>query len=245
MNETYKDSVYTKLRAGETFAEQGKLHRASERIYFCTDGQISATSCAHAGYGFVLMRQQEVSKAQSEFEQELRLNPGCNLAKLGLAAHTPEARGHGGCIEGSVKLYGIQIEAFYRKTCHCCAMSLSEDQREQLLRMAQGEPGSSRRKMLPPPMSTPNDGSPYRNPEGGANSFYLSGQYQKCAEACDPHLNTLSEASLSLLALCAFYTGDYRTASSGGAKTKIHPGNARESGSTGRARPIRSWQLPR
>ena len=43
--------------------------------------------------------------------------------------------------------------------------------------------------------------------------FYLSGQFRKCSESMRLRLSVLPEPSFSLLAPCAFYTGDYRTAS--------------------------------
>jgi tetratricopeptide (TPR) repeat protein len=214
MNETYKDSLYTKMRAGEIFAEQGKLHRASEAYTSVLTVKSPPPACAHAGYGFVLMRQQEVAKARSQFEQELKLNPGCSLAKLGLAGiHLLD-----GNTEDALRdLFSIwnADRGFLQENLPLLRDALSEDQRDQLLRMA-GE--------LKAHEDAPSADSAKTAGSKGPDALYLSGQYQNCAESLRPHLNALSEASLSILASCAFYTGDYRTASAAARRLKSAAG---------------------
>lgn len=233
MEETYRDSVYTKLHAGETFAERGKLILAANAYASTLMAKSPPPPCAHAGYGMVLMRQQEVSRAHAEFDQELKLNSGCSLARLGLAAIRLVQGDTEGALKDIVTLWHAD-RGFLQENLPLLRDGLSEDQREQLLRMAKdleahgdipGESGDV--------LQTESQSDKLVSkilPEGGysgsgsgraavprvskeVEAFYLSGQYQKCSENLRLRLTVLPETSLLLLAPCAFYTGDYRTAS--------------------------------
>jgi len=85
MTTTYKDSMYSNLRAGELFAEQGKLVEAA-RAYKTTLSVASPPPCSHAGYGIVLLRQKTIAEAKEEFDLESHSTSGCPLTSLGLAA---------------------------------------------------------------------------------------------------------------------------------------------------------------
>ena len=137
MTETYKDSVYTRLRAGETFAEQGKLTQASNAYKSALTAKSLSTSCAHAGYGMVLMRQQEVSKATSEFDQELKLDSGCSLSRLGLVAVHLTQDDTDAALKDLLALWHTD-RGFLQESLPMLRDVLSEDQREQLLHMVQG-----------------------------------------------------------------------------------------------------------
>jgi tetratricopeptide (TPR) repeat protein len=213
MKETYKDSPYAKLRAAEVFAEQGKLNRASEAYTSVLMIKSPPPACAHAGYGFVLMRQHEVAKAQAQFEQELKLNPGCSLAKLGLAGiHLLNGESER-ALKDLLAMWNAD-RGFVQENLPLLRDALSEDQREQLLRMA----GDLKAQEDAPSADAANAAV-----SEAADALYLSGQYQKCAESMRPHLNALPVPSLSVLAACAFYTGDYRTAAAAALKLKSNP----------------------
>lgn len=234
MTETYKDSVYTKLRAGETFAEQGKLIQAANAYTSALMAKSPPPPCAHAGYGIVLMRQQEVSRAHAEFDKELKLKSGCGLARLGLAAIRLVQGDPEGALKDLVTLWHAD-PGFLKESLPLLRDGLSENQREQILRMAEDLeahediPRAESGDMLHTESQL--DKLDSKTGPGGENSgpdsegaavprvlkrteiFYLSGQYQKCSESLRLHLSVLPESSLLLLTPCAYYTGDYRTAS--------------------------------
>jgi tetratricopeptide (TPR) repeat protein len=213
MNETYKESSYARLRAAELFAEQGKLNHAADAYASLLASKTLPPPCAHAGYGFVLMQQQENTKAQLQFDQELKLNPGCSLAKLGLAG----IRLVNGDTEGALKDLLVLWNAdrgFLQENLPLLRDALSEEQREQLVQMA-GE--------LKAHEDLPSADSASVSTSKEPTALYLSGQYQKCTECLRSRLNALSETSLSTLAQCAFFTGDYKTASSAARKLKSMP----------------------
>ena len=208
---TYKDSVYNSLRAGETFAEQGRLIQASDAYISALTAKSPLPPCAHAGYGIVLMRQNEIAKASSEFEQELRLNSNCGLARLGLIAIQLIQGNSNGALKDLVALWRAD-RGFVEENLPLLRDVLSEDQREQLLHMAQdveAQGETPRAESADAPSAGAGNGSVLRE----AETFYLSGQYQKCSDRLRPRLRLLLESSLSLLTSCSFYTGDYKTAS--------------------------------
>jgi tetratricopeptide (TPR) repeat protein len=241
MEETYKDSVYTKLRAGETFTEQGKLIQAADAYTSALMAKSPPPPCVHASYGIVLMRQQEVSRAHAEFDQELKLNSGCGLARLGLAAIRLMQGDTEDALQDIITLWHAD-RGFLQESLPLLRDGLSEDQREQLLRMASdleargGIPAESGdvlqtesqsdklvSKILPEGGKSGPDSKRAAVPRVSkeTETFYLSGQYQKCSESLRPRLNVLPETSLLLLAPCAFYTGDYRTASLAAQRLKL------------------------
>jgi tetratricopeptide (TPR) repeat protein len=219
MTEIYKDSVYATLRAGEIFAEQGKLIRASDAYKSALMAKSPLPPCAHAGYGIVLLRQKEVSRASSEFAQELKLNPGCGLARLGLAAISM-IQGDTDRAQKEVVTLSHSDRGFLQESLPLLRDVLSEDQYGQLVHMAEDLEAHGD---IPPAESadglhTSSQAVPRELKE--AETFYLSGQYQKCSDSLRPRLSVLTEQSLSLLTPCAFYTGDYRTASLAARKLK-------------------------
>lgn len=213
MTEAFKDSPWTRLHAAETFAEQGRLDRASAAYSSLLAAQSPAPPCAHAGYGMVLLRQQETAKAGEELEQEIRLNPGCGLAKLGLAAlHLQQAE-----TETALRDLDALWHAdrnFFEENLPLLREVLTDAQREQLLRMA---------AELEARAETPVPEAANPHAYGNAHALYAAGQYQNCSENLRPTLNTLSAASLSVLAPCAFNSGDYTTASLAARRLKALP----------------------
>jgi tetratricopeptide (TPR) repeat protein len=213
MGETHKDSVYTKLRAGETLAEQGKLIQAADAYAAALKTNSQPPPCAHSGYGIVLMRQQEVSRAHAEFDQELKLNPGCDLARLGLAAIRLKQGDTEGALKDITTLWHTD-RGFLEESLPLVREGLSDDQREQLLRVAEdlqlhGDTPAESADVL----HTGSERATVPGVSKETEKFYLSGQYQKCSESLRPRSGVLPESSLLVLASCAFYTGDYRTAS--------------------------------
>jgi tetratricopeptide (TPR) repeat protein len=217
MTEAYKSSAYTRLRAGETFAEQGKLARASDVYASVLTSESRPPLCTHATYGLLLMRQQEISKAGAEFEQELKLGSGCSLATLGQAALLLKQGDTNGALNDLVTLWHAD-QGFLQENLPLLRDVLTDEQRDQLLHMA--EDLKAHGDSLSPESG---NGSKTAQGQNEAERFYVSGQYMKCTESLQPRLSVLSESSLSLLAPCAFYTGDYRTASLAARRLKSIP----------------------
>ncbi len=220
MTATYKDSSYAKLRAGETFTEQGQLTRASSAYESALLAKSNVLPCTHAEYGLLLMREQELAKARSEFEQELKPNSACSLAVLGLAALHLKQGATEEALKSLVKLWQSD-RGFLQENLPMLGDALSDEQRVQLLQMVNDlQANESASGAGVAEGQQPDDRAPQQSNE---MSSYLSGQYQKCSDILRPRLSVLAEPSLSHLAFCAYYTGDYKTASAAARRLKSNP----------------------
>ena len=226
MTETYKDSVYATLRAGEIFAEQGKLIRASDAYKSALMAKSPPPPCAHAGYGIVLLRQKEVSKASSEFAEELKLNPGCGLARLGLAALSL-IQGDTDRAQKEVATLWHTDRGFLQESLPLLRDVLSEDQYGQLLHIAEDLEAHGDN---PPAESADvlHTGSQAVSQElKEAEAFYLSGQYQKCSDSLRPPERFDRTISLTFDALRLLH-GRLQDGFVSSAKAQINRCNPRE-----------------
>jgi tetratricopeptide (TPR) repeat protein len=231
MTTTYKDSMYSNLRAGELFAEQGKLVQAV-LAYKTTLSVASPPPCSHAGYGIVLLRQKAVAEAKEEFGQESNSNSGCPLTSLGLAAMQLIQGDTGNALRKLVAIWKAD-PGFLQESLPVLRDAISAEQTGKLLGLAKDwqagqeipadfvesiEAGLQSDSPVSATLTEPGADVPDPNQAAITPSptdpekLYLSGQFRNCSESLRPRLSVLSEKSLLLLAPCAFYAGDYRTA---------------------------------
>lgn len=232
LTSTYKDSNYSKLRAGELFAEQGKLINAA-RAYQDALAGTSLLPCSHAGYGIVLLRQKEIIEAKAEFDRESKSNSGCPLTQIGLAALKLVQSDNGTALEYLISIWKAD-DSFFREGLPSLRDAITDEQADGLLDLAKDWQANGK---IPASLvnsiqaglqlndstaeilgriaaDTPDQGKTALPPlPTDPEKFYLSGQFRKCAESMRLRLKTLPERYLLVLAPCAFYAGDYRTAS--------------------------------
>ena len=232
MTGTYKDSKYNKLRAGELFAEQGKLVEAA-RAYKDAVSVASPLPCSHAGYGIVLLRQNALAEAKEEFDRESNSNSGCPLTSLGLAALQ--------LIQGDTENSLRELLAiwkadpgFLQESLPLLHDGISAEQTEKLLGLAKDwqadnktpagfvdsiQAGLQSDAPISATLTEFGADNPGTGPDAAppltqdSEKFFKSGQFRKCSETLRPRLSVLPERYLLILAPCAFFTGDYRTAS--------------------------------
>jgi tetratricopeptide (TPR) repeat protein len=231
MTGAYKDSNYDLLRASELFADQGKLVQAA-RAYKAAISRPTPPPCSHAGYGIVLLRQKTVAEAKTEFDREATSNPGCPLTRLGVAALLLVQGDTAHALSKFIALWNAD-SGFLRENLPMLRDGIAPEQSQNLLDLTKegqtvdkvpaGFVDSIQSALDPDvaataiPAESATDAS---DPEKlaslstfqDAERLYLSGQYRKCSDSLRPHLSALTERSLALLAPCAFYTGDYKTA---------------------------------
>jgi len=231
MTSTYKDSTYSNLRTGELFAEQGKLVQAA-RAYKTTLSVASPPPCSHAGYGIVLLRQKALAEAKEEFDRESHSNSGCPLTSLGLAALQLLQGDTENALRKLIAIWKAD-PGFLQESLPLLRDGISAEQTEKLLSLAKDwqasqeisadfveliETGLQSDSPVSAALTEPGADVPGRKQAAITPSptdpekLYLSGQFRKCSESLRPRLSVLPEKSLLLLAPCAFYTGDYRTA---------------------------------
>jgi tetratricopeptide (TPR) repeat protein len=228
----YKDSTYSKLRAGELLSEQGKLIQAG-RAYQDALSRPSPLPCSHAGYGIVLLRQDASAEAKAEFDRESVSNSGCPLTRLGIVA----LRMAQGDTESALKELNTIWQAdagFLQENLPLLRAGVTAEETGKLIELASAWQASNQipagfvdsiqtgleldspvsadltRFGLDAPLSG-KEAMPSLPPD--LEKLYLSGHYRECSESLRPRLSALTEKHLLLLAPCAFYTGDYRTAS--------------------------------
>jgi tetratricopeptide (TPR) repeat protein len=232
MTGDYKDSGYVKLRAGESFAEQDKLVQAAA-AYKAAASASAPPPCAHAGYAIVLLRQEAIREAQAELELELNSNSDCALTHLGFAGLQSAQGKTEEALRGFLAIWNAD-PVFLRDSLPLLRHGISTEQSENLVRLATDREGAEgissdferlMRASLQSDELVPADfpGDWDKNPDGGSTAstqpsqdpatLYRSGQYGQCSQSMRRRLRVLPESSLLLLATCAYYAGDYRTAS--------------------------------
>jgi tetratricopeptide (TPR) repeat protein len=227
MSSEYNHSAYFKLRAAETFAEEGKLVQAEEAFKAAIASGPPAP-CAHAEFGITLLRKKRVAEAREQFDLETRTVSHCGLTLLGTAMME--------LIEGhpDVALKGLTSIAesdpgFVQSNLPLFRDAVSADQARQLIELARAQKQIGALKVeigpliekaflpddTPVTMSSGEEGGPsgMGAPFATARRFYTEGQYAQCDQALKPALHTLGSFQLQILAPCSFYTDDFRTTS--------------------------------
>jgi len=240
MTIAYRDSNYTNLRAGELFAEQGKLAEAT-RAYKVATSLASPLPCSHAGYGIVLLRQNKIVEAKAELDREISVRSGCPLARLGFAALHLLQGDTRNALNELVTIWNADRN-FLQESLPLLRDGVTAEQAQKLLDSAKDTkadytvPAAFTDSLqtgltsdAPVMASFDNFGgelSPAKRsratPITAPEKLYLSGQFRKCSESLRSRLHILPDRRLPLLAACAFYTGDYRTAAQAARKLAIN-----------------------
>ena len=243
MTGTYKDSEYVKLRAGESFRDLGKLVQASSAYKTILSSTTAPPPCAHAGYGLVLLRQQSIPEAQAEFDLESRSQSGCPLTRIGIAALQSAKSDTEGTLRDLVNIWKAD-PGFLREILPLLREEITDEQREKLLSLVKNrqtgeeipaglEAAMESQLQQDEPSLPALSEERSKNPESvhepmpatlkDSERFYFSGQYGKCSESLKGRLNGLPSNSLGLLTSCAFYAGDYKTASLAARRLAANP----------------------
>ena len=218
-----RQSPFFQRLDAESLSDQEKLSEAAERFRKLLSAQ-SFPPCSRSSFGLVLVRQGESSRAQTEFQQDLK-SGGCSLAEIGLirvALEKGETANAFSSIaslwkldSGFVKAYASeltramtpeQITAFDDALAQPAIPDISPEVVSVLRLALRG--GRTQ--------STKDDGSEDSTSGKTAalltsQDYYARGQYAKCVRSLRSTMAPLSRDKLSLLATCSFYNGDYGT----------------------------------
>jgi tetratricopeptide (TPR) repeat protein len=224
----YKSSPFFKLRAAETFAEQGKLVQAEE-AFVAEIASGSAAPCTHAEFGLTLLRRKELAKAREQFALEEKTGSHCGLARLGVAIAAVGEEPP----ESALPLLTSLAEAdagFVQSNLPQLRDAFSPAQAMALVNLSRTERNEGREsdetESLIEKSFAPDAGPPQTDLSGAARSssvqaplgtsaarLYARGQYAKCRDSLEPKLHAIGSNQLQLLASCSFYTGDFQTTS--------------------------------
>ena len=238
MNSTYKDSPYVKLRSAEIFAEQGKLIEAESAFRKALDSPGPAP-CTHAELGITLLRQKKWSGAQQQFQLERQSASPCGLAQLGVAV---EAMAQGDINEGLDKLSSIAAvdSRFVQFNLQLSRGALSSGQIQLLTeaistKQISGNLAPETGQLIK--VALVSDEIPAISPASAAQMAEVShptssvnaarlqaaGRYSACARELSTDLDKLTIVQMRVLASCAFFSGDFRTASTAAQSLKGNP----------------------
>jgi tetratricopeptide (TPR) repeat protein len=238
MTSTYNNSPHVKLKAAETYAEEGKLSPA-EYAFKAALGSSSPLPCAHAEFGITLMREDKTAEALEQFQLESKSGFHCGLAALGLAVANL-AQGHTEVALQELASTTSADAGFVRTNLSQFRGSISADQLRPLIELARSQRSDEK---LPADFAELVDGalSPGEEsaatgiaddesaqateqpPESAAERLYESGQFKLCDEALQPSLQMLTGIQLHLLATCSYFTGDFKTALITAERMKSNP----------------------
>ena len=238
MNSTYKDSPYVKLRSAEIFAEQGKLIEAESAFRKALASPVPAP-CTHAELGVTLLRQKKWSGAQQQFQLERQSASPCGLAQLGLAV---EVIAQGDINEGLDKLSSIAVvdSRFVQFNLPLSRGALSSGQIHLLTeairtRQISGNLAPETGQLIKVALvsddilainsASADQMADVSHPTSSANAARLqaAGRYSACARELRTDLDKLTIVQMKVLASCAFFSGDFRTASTAAQSLKENP----------------------
>jgi tetratricopeptide (TPR) repeat protein len=234
----HQDSAYLQALVAESFAEQRKFVQAAD-AYKKMLTLPAFPPGVHASYGFVLINRHDLTGAERELRAELASNPGCLMAKLGLARLHVE---QGAAAEGAGEIGDIsKIDtSFLRVNAPLFDVRLpqqgySELQRVLEERQAAGDisPGivglfrslATNERIADVSQGLGIEDNPTPRSKAAASSaaeLYASGRYGDCSDLLASRLPLLQSEDLQLLASCAYSTGNFRNAFDAGAKLAVN-----------------------
>jgi tetratricopeptide (TPR) repeat protein len=238
MTSTYNSSPWVKLKAAETYAEEGKLSPA-ENAFKAAVSSSSPLPCAHAEFGITLLREEKAAEAREQLQLESKSESHCGLAALGVAV-ADLAQGHTDVALKELASITTADAGFIRTNLPQFRGSISADQLRSLIELARSQRSDEKLpadigvlvdKALssgdePAAMNVAYDEiaqATERPPESTAERLYASGQFRLCDEVLRPSLKTLTGVQRQLLATCSFFTGDFKTALIATERMKSNP----------------------
>lgn len=231
------DSPYADTLLAESLEEQDRISDAI-RLYQKVLASHPTLECVHAALGYAYIRQAALATAEAEFHSEIEQNTGCMLARLGLARISVE-RGKTGEALVRLEESWEADRSFVRANLPYFLTGLPPERVRELESQAQqlatdeGKRESAMGKFLTSALGTwqqdPANALAWQGDQPGARptsenpssrltaaaavsprQLSLQGHYRQCAESLQPRLQGLASHDLSLLARCAYYSGDYR-----------------------------------
>jgi tetratricopeptide (TPR) repeat protein len=238
MTSSWNNSPYVKLRAAETFAEEGKFGPAGDSFRAVLNAP-SPIPCAQAELGIVLLREGRQAEAQGEFEAESKSASRCGLTSLGIAigdiaqGHraraleelTSIATADAGFVQSSLALFRGAVPSDEVKSFSEWAGSQKKDKGPPIDIGSLVERGlASGNIPIEDNLGSKSGAKAGAQSLQSAERLYASGHFAQCDETLQPALTRLTRTQLQLLASCSFFTGDFRTASVAGQLLKSFPG---------------------
>jgi tetratricopeptide (TPR) repeat protein len=229
MSEEGKQSPFSYDLYAQSLVKQSRFGEAATLLKSQLE-TLPQPPCIRAELGFALIREHEPQDAANAFAAERAMHPGCGLALFGQArlaidkGDSDQAfqtlgelwnRDHGFfAANAAVLLEGMpqpESAAFVNQLVSADGAALPSAARDAMLmafnQLGYAGPGTPGAQAdAPAPSSV--DALPRT-----AEEYYAAGQFELCENKIDAGPKPINAAHLRLLAACAFFTGDDRTAS--------------------------------
>jgi len=218
-----RDSSYAQALYAESMTRQSRFIEATDSFEKAIASE-PQPPCLHAEFGFMYWKQQKVEDAKSEFERELKADPGCGIAVLGQAGLHVEEGDYPQALALLQKLW-TQDPGFVRSHVALLAEALPQPKAAPFAEFltqqnASGKIETDLYQCLTAAWS--GNAEPLGQPVAQSR---LPGHYEQCAAALKQNFASRSERELLLLSACAYYAGDYELASSASETLAARPSN--------------------
>jgi tetratricopeptide (TPR) repeat protein len=225
----------------ESLADQDKSAEAAEVFRELLSGR-SFPPCTRSSFGLLLLRRNESSEAQSEFQQDQK-SGGCSLAEVGSIRVAIEKGETESALKSLASLWTLD-SGFVRANAYELTRGMTPEQ----IKAFDGILAQPDSATLPPDaisvlrlslrggrtLSALRDVSENRAsvkpaPPRPSQDYFTRGEYGRCAKALLPAISSLSSQKLSLLAACSFFTGDFETTLGAAKQLRSFPQSKEES----------------
>jgi len=218
-----RGSPFFRRLDAESLADQDKSSEAAEVFRELLSGR-SFPPCTRSSFGLLLVRRNESSEAQSEFQQDQK-SGGCSLAEVGSIRLAIEKGETESALKSLASLWTLD-SGFVRANAYELTRGMTPEQ-IRAFDEALAQPDSA---TLPPDAISvlrlslrggrtlsalkdvaENRASVKPAPPHPSQDYFTRSEYGRCAKALLPAISSLSSQKLSLLATCSFFTGDFET----------------------------------
>jgi tetratricopeptide (TPR) repeat protein len=221
-----ESSPFAKALFAESLQKQGR-YREAATIYREVLLSPQPPPCMRAELGFSLLRQRDPAMAGEEFNAEIVENPGCGLTLLGQAQISIGAGDNEHAVAQLTELWN-RDHGFVRSNAAVLFEGLSWERANAFLAFLFSRTGEPRLDLyrtllagLNPTMAAPESTATAGDTAspllavatGSAEESYRSGHFQRCADSLESGSVAGRADKLSLLAACAFFTGDFQRSS--------------------------------
>jgi tetratricopeptide (TPR) repeat protein len=236
-----RQSPFFRRLEAESLSDQDKLAESEAVFRQLLSGQ-NFPPCSLSSFGLVLLRRGQPSEAQAQFQQDVK-SGGCSLAEIGLVRIAIE-NGQIESVLRSLASLWVLDSGFVRANASELTHGMTPE-RIQALDNALARPDIAN---LPPELISvlqlslrgartlsaqskvsENQASLQSTVLRPPKEYLTQRAYSKCARSALPTGTSLSSQKLSLLATCAFFTGDYKTTLVAAKKLRSVPQTKEES----------------
>jgi tetratricopeptide (TPR) repeat protein len=235
IGKAHLNSAYFQSLGAESFVQEGRFDNAIAKYRQLLEAR-SGPPCLRAEFGFALTQSGKLSDAQQEFETQLKENPGCSMATLGVARIAIGSGKMAIALTDISKVWradpnflsanaprlweGMSTEKIrsFESTLIRTSSEIQPGLKNALLTDLatwRKEPVETFAEKSTNFLTAPSKQAPnvkvQKKAVARAAQLYSAGKYTACRESLEPALSSLTTGDSLLLAQCAYDSGDFWT----------------------------------